>query len=88
MAFLTLAVTQWPSCCEDAGGGCPYVAIWHLVISVERGETGNTLDLASTIRQENLTVRSRKADFLAETGRGLARELRTRVEAVSPTAQG
>lgn len=58
------------------------VAIWRLAISVERGEIGSTLDLANAVRPENLTIRSRKADFLAETGRGLAREARTRAEAV------
>jgi hypothetical protein len=58
------------------------VAIWRQAISVERGDVGNALRVASAVRQENLTIRSRKADFFAETGRGLAREPRTRAEAV------
>jgi transcriptional regulator with XRE-family HTH domain len=72
---------------DDLRGNWQYfsatnVAIWRLVISVERGETGNTMNLANAVRPENLTVRSRKADFLTETGRGLARQSRTRAEAV------
>jgi hypothetical protein len=73
---------------DDMRGNWQYFSatnagIWRLVISVERGETGGTLNLASAIRPENLTVRSRKADFLAEVGRGLAQEQRTRPAAVS-----
>jgi transcriptional regulator with XRE-family HTH domain len=72
---------------DDMQGNWQYfsstnVAIWRLVVSVERGETGNTLKLASQVQHDKLTVRARKADFLAETGRGLAREARTSVEAV------
>ncbi len=59
------------------------VAIWRLVVTVERGDPGKTLHLAKAVRPDKLTVRSRTADFLAETGRGLAREQRTRTEAVS-----
>lgn len=72
---------------DDIAGNWQYfsatnVAIWRLVISAERGETGRTLYLANTVREENLTVRSRKADFLAQTGRGLSREPKMQAEAV------
>lgn len=73
---------------DDMRGNWQYfsatnVAIWRLVINVERGDSAATPHLASAVRPENLTVRSRTADFLAETGRGLAREQRTRAEAVT-----
>ena len=72
---------------DDIAGNWQYfsatnVAIWRLVISAERGETGSTLHLANTVREENLTVRSRKADFLAQVGRGLSREPKMQAEAV------
>jgi transcriptional regulator with XRE-family HTH domain len=58
------------------------VAIWHLVISAEQGDTGRILTLASAVNQDKITVRARKADFLAEVGRGLCREPKTRGQAV------
>lgn len=73
---------------DDMRGNWQYfsatnVAIWRLVINVERGDSAATPHLASAVRPENLTVRCRTADFLAETGRGLAREQRTRAQAVT-----
>ncbi len=59
------------------------VSIWRLAIAVERGESGGAvIELAEAVRPEKLVVRSRKAYFLADVGRGLARDSRTRAEAV------
>jgi len=59
------------------------VRIWNLTISVERGESGGTvLDLAQGVDQTRITYRSRKAFFLADVGRGLARELQMRDQAI------
>jgi transcriptional regulator with XRE-family HTH domain len=59
------------------------VALWSVAIGVERGESGGTvLDLARTVDQSKITYRNRQACFLADVGRGLAREPRTRGEAV------
>jgi transcriptional regulator with XRE-family HTH domain len=72
---------------DDVAGNWHYfsatnVAIWRLAISVERGEVGKVLNLASMVSDGQLTVRSRKADFLTDVGRGLARDPKTRAEAV------
>ena len=59
------------------------VRIWNVAIGVERGESGGTvLELASGIDQSKIAYRTRQASFLAEVGRGLAREPRMRSEAV------
>jgi transcriptional regulator with XRE-family HTH domain len=60
------------------------VGIWRVSIGVERGQSGGTmLELAERVQPERLaTTPSRKADFFADVGRGLAREPKTRVEAV------
>jgi hypothetical protein len=51
---------------------------------VERGESGGALlQLAGTVEEEKIGVRSRKAQFLADVGRGLARESRTHGDAVA-----
>jgi hypothetical protein len=50
---------------------------------VERGESGSALlELASAVNEQKVVNRSRKAQFLADVGRGLAREQRTHPEAV------
>jgi transcriptional regulator with XRE-family HTH domain len=60
------------------------VNIWRVTVGVERGDTGGTiLDLAQRVSLDGLEERSsRRADFFADVGRGLAREPRTRPEAV------
>jgi transcriptional regulator with XRE-family HTH domain len=59
------------------------VGIWRVSVGVERGESGGTmLELAERVVPDLTTTPSRKADFFADVGRGLAREPRTRVEAV------
>ena len=60
------------------------VTMWRLSIGVERGEVGNTvLDLAKDVNLDLLEPKaSRRAGFLLDVGRGLAREPRTRNEAV------
>jgi hypothetical protein len=57
--------------------------LWRVAISVERGESGGAvLELAEGIDQARIGLRTREASFLADVGRGLAREPRMRQEAV------
>jgi transcriptional regulator with XRE-family HTH domain len=58
------------------------VNIWRVAISNERGEVGSTLRFAKAVNEDKLAVRSRKADFFTDIGHGLAREPKTRAEAV------
>jgi hypothetical protein len=63
---------------------CPTnVALWNVAIGVERGESGGAvLELARTVDQSKVAYRNRRAVFLADVGRGLAREPKMRSEAV------
>lgn len=58
--------------------------IWHVTIGVELGRSGGgVLELAEGVAVEKIDKRSsRRADFFADVGRGLAREPKTRTEAV------
>lgn len=59
------------------------VGIWNVAIGVERGEIGGTvLERAQGVDQSRITYRTRKASFLADIGRGLAREHRMREQAI------
>ncbi len=60
------------------------VGIWRVTIAVERGETGGTVrELAEQVSLDHLEAKSsRRATFFADVGCGLAREPRTRAEAV------
>jgi transcriptional regulator with XRE-family HTH domain len=59
------------------------VQLWSVAIGVERGESGGTVeDMARMADQSKITYRNRQAMFLADVGRGLAREPRMRGEAV------
>jgi hypothetical protein len=60
------------------------VNIWRVTVGVERGETGgSTLEMAERVTLDGLEPRSsRRADFFADVGRGLAREPRTRDQAI------
>lgn len=59
------------------------VRLWNLAIGVERGESGGTvLELTAGIDQSKITYRNRKAYFMADVGRGLAREHRMREDAI------
>jgi YD repeat-containing protein len=59
------------------------VQIWGLAIGVERGESGGAvLEMARPVDQSKITYRTRHACFLADVGRGLAREPRTQADAV------
>ncbi|MEV5411003.1 helix-turn-helix transcriptional regulator [Thermopolyspora sp. NPDC052614] len=60
------------------------VRIWRVKIGVELGESGRRVrELGSGVDLTRLaTYPARKANFLTETGRGLAREKSTREEAV------
>ncbi|MFF5260696.1 helix-turn-helix domain-containing protein [Actinomadura viridis] len=71
------------------------VAVWRVGLATERGETGGTLlELASRVDEEKLVPRrGRHAAFLADVGRGLARDKKSareaqrwllRAEAVAP----
>jgi transcriptional regulator with XRE-family HTH domain len=59
------------------------VRLWSVAIGVERGESGGTvLELARAVDQSKIAHRTRRAPFLADVGRGLAREPKMRDEAV------
>jgi transcriptional regulator with XRE-family HTH domain len=60
------------------------VNIWCVSVGVERGESGGAmLELAEPVRLDGLDQRSsRRADFFADMGRGLARDPRTQADAV------
>lgn len=68
---------NWQSFCATNA------SLWRVAIQVERGESGGgVLELASSIDQAKVTYRTRTASFLADVGRGLAREPKTRNDAV------
>lgn len=73
---------------DDMKGNWQYfsqtnVRIWDVAIGVERGESGGTvLDMAGNVDQSKITYRDRRACFMADVGRGLAREPRMRTDAV------
>jgi len=60
------------------------VNIWRVTVGVERGESGGRmLELAKNVNLDLFEPKaSRRASFLSDVGRGLAREPRTRAEAV------
>jgi transcriptional regulator with XRE-family HTH domain len=60
------------------------VSIWRVTVGVERGEAGTRmLELARDVNLSLFEPRaSRRASFLVDVGRGLAREQRTQPEAV------
>lgn len=60
------------------------VNVWRVSVGVERGEAGGAmLKLAEQVTIDKFDRRSsRRADFFADVGRGLAREPKTRMEAV------
>ncbi len=60
------------------------VNIWRVTIAVERGEAGTgVLELARNVSLDRLDPKAtRRASFLTDVGRGLAREPRTQIEAV------
>lgn len=60
------------------------VGVWRVAVGVERGLSGRAvLELADQVHLDKLTGRpGRRAAFLADVGRGLAREPKSRAEAV------
>lgn len=60
------------------------VNMWRTAIAVERGESGSVmLDLAAGVNLDLVEKKaSRRAGFLSEVGRGLAREPKTRGQAI------
>lgn len=63
--------------------GATNVAVWRSALAVERGEDGGEiLRLAGAVDERKLTAGSRRADFLADIGCGLARDTRTRPQAM------
>ncbi len=59
------------------------VGLWRIAIGVERGESGGAvLDMARTVDRAKLNWRNREAAYLADVGRGLARDRKTRAESV------
>jgi transcriptional regulator with XRE-family HTH domain len=63
--------------------GMTNVAVWRTAVAIERGEDGGkVLELARAVNEQKLTAGSRRADFLADVGRGLARDTKTRPQAM------
>lgn len=60
------------------------VGIWRVAVAVENGKTGNAvLDLARKVDVNRLGAKKgRKAGYMADVGRGLARDPRMRGEAI------
>jgi transcriptional regulator with XRE-family HTH domain len=60
------------------------VGVWSVALAVERGESGQgVLELARRVQEDKLSARrSRLAAFRCDVGRGLARDPRSRAEAV------
>ncbi|MFC6885002.1 MULTISPECIES: helix-turn-helix domain-containing protein [Actinomadura] len=59
------------------------VGVWDVTVGVERGVAGaGVLELTGAVREEKLGRSSRRAAYLADVGRGLARDPRTRGDAV------
>ncbi len=60
------------------------VNVWRVSVGVEQGQAGGAmLELAEQVALDKFDPRSsRRADFFADVGRGLAREPKTRSEAV------
>jgi hypothetical protein len=60
------------------------VRIWRVSVGVERGESGGAiLDMAKMVNLDLLEPKaSRRAGFMMDVGRGLARDSRTRPEAI------
>jgi transcriptional regulator with XRE-family HTH domain len=61
------------------------VGVWCVTVGVERGEAGTgVLELARRVDESKLDGKStRRASFLADVGRGLARDPRTRDQAIA-----
>ena len=61
------------------------VGIWRITVGVERGEAGaGVLELARQVDERKLDGKStRRASFLADVGRGLARDPKTRDQAIA-----
>ncbi len=60
------------------------VAVWRTSLAVERGESGGKVaELARAVDERKLITRTRRADFLVDVGRGVARDPKAGVEAVS-----
>jgi hypothetical protein len=60
------------------------VGVWRVAVAVERGQSGGAVaQLAGQVHEDKLAGKDgRRAAFRADVGRGLAREPRTRPEAV------
>lgn len=68
---------NWQSFCRTN------VAVWWVALAVERGEAGGKVaELARTVDEGKLTTRTRRADFLVDVGRGVARDPKAAAEAV------
>jgi transcriptional regulator with XRE-family HTH domain len=64
--------------------GATNVVIWQVAIAVERGESGRVaLELATGVDPAKLVVATRRAALYLDVGRGLARDPRSRAEAVT-----
>ena len=68
---------HWQSFCTTN------VVVWRTSLAVERGESGGKVaELAEAVDEHKLTSRSRRADFLVDVGRGVARDPQAQAAAV------
>lgn len=59
------------------------VSVWRTALAVERGESGAKIaELAAAVDERKLTTRTRRADFLIDVGRGVARDPKAAGEAI------
>jgi|HubBroStandDraft_1064217.scaffolds.fasta_scaffold14882_5 transcriptional regulator with XRE-family HTH domain len=71
-----MAANWWSFCSTN-------VAVWRVALALERGEGGGKIaELASSVDERKLTTRTRRADFLVDVGRGVARDPKAGAEAV------
>src|SRR6266487_1318698 len=63
---------------------CPAnVGIWRTTLAVERGEGGGKVaELAAAVDERKISSQSRRAAFLVDVGRGVARDPKARADAI------
>jgi transcriptional regulator with XRE-family HTH domain len=63
--------------------GATNVAVWRVALAVERGYAGGKIaELARAVDERKLTTRTRRADFLVDVARGVARDPKAGADAV------
>jgi transcriptional regulator with XRE-family HTH domain len=63
--------------------GRPNIGVWRMSLAIEAGEPDRAVAIAPTIDVDRLPSPSRRANYWTDLGRALARQRRTRPDAVS-----